>query len=227
MVVASDEEPALVRLEAAATATALAEYFRDRGNHVLLAVDSLTGFAAAQREIGVAGGEPLDAGGYPASVSSALPRLLQRGGRKGEGSVTAFYTVPSENDAGGGPICEMARSLLDGHLLLEHALDRSGERPAIDLQHSVSRTACELVDREHWDAIRMVRSLLTGCGPNARSIRRGSHRAGRHNRVGGGNSMHSEIGQYMRQDMGTVCPAHDARRTLLKLALQQHSARAA
>ena len=226
LVVATDEEPALVRLEAAATATAIAEYFRDRGKNVLLAVDSLNGFAAAQREIGLAAGETLNAGGYPASVSSALPRLLERGGCNSHGSITAFYTVQQETGDRDEPICDMARSLLDGHLVLSHSLDSPDSRPAIDLLRSISRTAHSVASREHLETIERVRSLLAVYQNHELLIRNGTYERGKNRLVDQAIRMRTEISGYLRQELHESCSASRARQTLLELA-HQRSAKAA
>ena len=221
VVVATDEEPALVRLEAAATATAIAEYFRDRGKNVLLAIDSLTGFAAAQRDIGLAAGETLNAGGYPASVSSALPRLLERAGRNGHGSITAFYTVQQENGDRDGTICDMARSLLDGHIVLSHSLDSPDSRPAIDLARSVSRTVHAVASREHLEAIGHVRSLLAVYQEHALLIHNGAYTREQNPLVDQAIRMQTEISRYLRQELHKSCSASRTRQMLLELAHQR------
>jgi FliI/YscN family ATPase len=226
VVVANRDEPALVRLEAAATAASIAEYFRDRGRNVLLAVDSLTDFAAAQREIGLAAGETLNASGYPASLSSELPRLLERAGRGESGSITAFYTVLQEADDREDPLGDMARSLLDGHLFLSRPLESEDACPAVDPLRSVSRTARLLASREHLEAIQRVRSLMAVYRDHEHLIRSGVYVPGQNRLVDRAIRTRARISQYLRQESHELCTAKQARQALLRLA-RQRPARAA
>jgi flagellum-specific ATP synthase len=153
----------LMRLQGAAYATTLAEYFRDQGRHVLLIMDSLTRFAMAQREIALAIGEPPATRGYPPSVFARMPQLVERAGNSGEGggSITAFYTVLAEGDDQQDPIADAARAILDGHIVLTRALGDAGHYPAIDVEQSISRAMVNLITPEHLNLARRFRLLFS------------------------------------------------------------------
>ena len=160
VVVATSDEPALVRLRAAFTATRIAEWFRDQGEHVLLAMDSVTRVATAQREVGLAAGEPPATRGYPPSVFGLLPRLLERAGTAERGSITGLYTVLVEGDDMNDPIADAARSILDGHIVLDRRLATSGHFPSIDVLESVSRTVNAITDADQRADATLLRQLL-------------------------------------------------------------------
>ncbi len=160
VVVATSDAPAVMRIRAAFTATRIAEWFRDQGNDVLLMMDSLTRFAMAQREVGLAAGEPPATRGYPPSVFGLLPRLLERAGMAETGSITGLYTVLVEGDDMNEPIADTARSILDGHIQLSRALAESNHYPAVDVLGSISRVAPAVASKEQLDAGGVVRELL-------------------------------------------------------------------
>lgn len=163
VVAAPADAPPLVRLQGAAYATAVAEHFRDQGQHVLLLMDSLTRYVMAQRELALAIGEPPATKGYPPSCFAKLPQLVERSGNgfNGIGSITAFYTVLSEGDDQQDPVADAARGILDGHIVLSRELAESGHYPAIDVERSVSRVMPNVATREHQAASRRLRQLLS------------------------------------------------------------------
>jgi len=159
LVIATSDRPAIEQVKAAYTATTIAEYFRSRGEKVLLLMDSLTRFGRAQRQIGLSAGEPPTRRGFPPSVFEKLPSLLERGGCTPEGSITAFYTILVEGDDMNEPIADETRSLLDGHIILSRELAAAGHYPAIDVSGSASRILNAIVTPEHSNAINKLRSL--------------------------------------------------------------------
>ncbi|HEY1960119.1 MAG TPA: FliI/YscN family ATPase [Polyangiaceae bacterium] len=160
VVVATSDVAALERLRAAQVATAYAEYFRDRGKRVMLLVDSVTRFARAQREVGLAAGEPPARRGYPPSVFAMLPRLLERSGQGERGSITAIYTVLVEGGDMDEPIADEVRGVLDGHVVMDRGIAARGRYPAVDVTVSLSRVMDGIVSKEHRDAARKLRALL-------------------------------------------------------------------
>ncbi|MGP1366984.1 MAG: flagellar protein export ATPase FliI [Schwartzia sp. (in: firmicutes)] len=160
VVVATSDKPALVRIKGAMTATAIAEYFRDQGRRVILMMDSVTRFAMAQREVGLTIGEPPATRGYTPSVFALLPRLLERAGTSGAGSITGIYTVLVDGDDMNEPIADAVRSILDGHIVLSRAIAAQNHFPAIDVLGSVSRVMTDVVTDAHLTAAQRLRALL-------------------------------------------------------------------
>jgi flagellum-specific ATP synthase len=170
----------LLRMQGAAYATRIAEDFRDRGQHVLLIMDSLTRYAMAQREIALAIGEPPATKGYPPSVFAKLPALVERAGNgtHGGGSITAFYTVLTEGDDQQDPIADSARAILDGHIVLSRRLAEAGHYPAIDIEASISRAMTSLIDETHYARVRQFKQLLSSFQRNRDLVSVGAYAAG-------------------------------------------------
>ncbi|SDI93866.1 flagellar protein export ATPase FliI [Natribacillus halophilus] len=178
VVVATSDQPALVRIKGAMAATAIAEYFRDQGKRVNLMMDSITRFAMAQREIGLAIGEPPTTKGYTPSVFALLPRLLERSGTSEYGSITAFYTVLVDGDDLDEPIADAVRGILDGHFILDRKLANKGHYPALNILKSVSRLLPDIVSEEHGAAASVLRQHLATYEENEDLIQVGAYKRG-------------------------------------------------
>lgn len=220
VVVATSNEPANVRTQAACTATAVAEYFRDQGKNVLLLVDSLTRYALAQREIGLAAGEPPTTRGYPPSVFALLPKLVERAGTSPRGSITAFYSVLVEGDDPNEPISDAVRGLLDGHTWLTRRLATRNHFPAIDVLESLSRLMPEVTTDEHRRAASTVRELLAAYRENEDMITVGAYRRGSQRMIDVAIDLRDEIHRYLRQPVDDRSSLDDARAGLLRLDAQ-------
>lgn len=204
VVVASPADtPPLLRLHAAMRATAIAEYFRDRGKNVLLLMDSLTRFAQAQREIGLAIGEPPATKGYPPSVFGKLPQLVERAGTAadGSGSITAFYTVFVEGDDEQDPIADASRAILDGHIILSRELANAGNYPAIDISQSISRLMSVVAPVEHQETALRFRNYYTKYQQNKDLINVGAYEAGSDEILDKAIRLMPEFMRFLKQDM--------------------------
>ena len=217
VVVATSDEPALVRVQAASTAATIAEYFRDQGKDVLLLMDSVTRFAMAQREIGLAAGEPPATRGYPPSVFALLPKLVERAGRSPAGSITAFFTVLVEGDDPNEPIADTVRGLLDGHTWLSRSMASRGHYPAIDVLPSLSRLMSEVANEEHRRAATVVRSLLAAYREHEDLISIGAYRRGGNKLVDAAIDMQDDLNGFLRQRVDQPSSVDDARQGLLAL----------
>jgi flagellum-specific ATP synthase len=226
VVVATSDQPALVRIRAAFTATAIAEYFRDQGRHVVLMMDSVTRFAMAQREVGLAIGEPPATRGYTPSVFALLPKLLERAGTSPEGSITGLYTVLVDGDDMNEPIADAVRSILDGHIVLTRSLAHAGHYPAIDVLQSVSRLIGELVSPELREAGTRVRAAMAAHREKEDLISIGAYKSGTDPILDAAVALRPEIDRFLRQavDEGSSLEQADEHLLALSRALAAHEA---
>jgi FliI/YscN family ATPase len=206
VVVATSDAPAIERLRAAEVATAIAESFRDAGKSVLLLLDSITRVARAQREIGLAAGEPPARRGYPPSVFSFLPRLLERSGQGERGAITAVYTVLVEGSDLDEPIADEVRGILDGHIVLERAIAARGHYPAIDVTRSISRVMDQVVTPEHARAAARLRALLAAYEEKRDLVALGAYTAGSDARLDQALRALPELERFLRQEPLEAAP---------------------
>ena len=202
VIVSTSDQPALVRLKAAYVATAVAEYFRDQGKKVLLMMDSVTRFARALREVGLAVGEPPARQGFTPSVFSTLPKLLERSGNSDKGSITAFYTILVEGDDMNEPVADEVRSILDGHIILSRDLAARNHYPAIDISSSVSRVMDSIVSEEHKNASRKLREVVANYEKERDLILIGAYEEGSDPKVDYAIEKIEEVNQFLRQGVG-------------------------
>ncbi len=217
VVVATSDEPAPLRTRAALTATTIAEYFRDQGRDVLLIMDSLTRFAMAQREIGLAAGEPPATRGYPPSVFALLPRLVERAGRSERGSITGFYSVLVEGDDHNEPIADCVRGLLDGHTWLSRRLAGRGHYPAIDVLESISRVMGAVTPPEQQHAATAIRELLAAYRDHEDLISIGAYRTGSNPVVDLAIRARDGIHGFLRQSVDERSTVDEARAMLVQM----------
>ena len=219
VVVATSDEPALMRRQAAFLSLSVAEYFRDQGKNVLCMMDSVTRFAMAQREIGLAAGEPPTSKGYTPTVFTELPRLLERAGpgRRGSGFITGLFTVLVEGDNHNEPIADAVRGILDGHIVMERAIAERGRYPAINVLKSVSRTLPGATPPEWRDMLREARRLLATYADMEELIRLGAYRAGSDVEVDEAIRLNGPLEAFLGQDKDDVTRLEDGYRQLANL----------
>ena len=218
VVVATSDAPPVERLRAAQVATAVAEYFRDLGKSVLLLVDSITRFARAQREIGLAAGEPPARRGYPPSVFTLLPRLLERSGQGEKGSITAIYTVLVEGSDMDEPIADEVRGILDGHIVLDRRLAARGHYPAIDVLSSLSRVMPNVTAKPQQAAAQRARALLATYEEKRDLIALGAYSKGSDARLDQASTAAPDLDRFLCQDAATIEPSATTLQTLKALA---------
>ncbi len=218
VIVSTSDQPALVRIRAAFAATATAEYFRDRGYNVMLMMDSVTRFAMAQREVGLAAGEPPSSKGYTPSVFSLLPKLLERSGKFPRGSITAFYTVLVEGDDMNDPIADSVRAILDGHVVLDRELASRGHYPCVDVLNSVSRLMSHLVGEDVRKASYEIRDLLATYKKAEDLINIGAYKRGSNSRIDAAVDRVDAINAFLRQRAEEPSELVSSHQQLIQLA---------
>ena len=199
VVVATSDKPALIRKKAAMTATAIAEYFRDQGRDVLLMMDSLTRFSMAQREIGLATGEPPVTRGYPPSMYSEMPKLLERAGNSDKGSITGLYTVLVDGDDFNEPITDTARSILDGHIVLSRKIAQKNHYPAIDVLASISRCMSQIVDKPQKELAGRLKNVMATYSESEDLINIGAYKAGSNKNIDFAISKIDAVNEFLMQ----------------------------
>ena len=218
MIAATSDQPAPLRIRACFVALAVAEYFRDQGKDVLLVIDSVTRLAMAQREIGLAAGEPPGQKGYPPSAFQMLPKIFERAGRFPKGSITGFFTVLVEGDDFNEPVCDTVRAILDGHIILSRQLSAMGHYPAINVLESVSRLQSKVATREHKEAARAVREALASYERAADLIQLGAYVQGSNPLLDTVLRNRPQIDGFLRQDSEETSPIEETLGQLQSLA---------
>jgi flagellum-specific ATP synthase len=218
VIVATGDEAALLRARGAQLATAIAEYYRDEGKHVMLMLDSVTRVAMAWREIGLAVGEPPTTKGYPPSVFAALPRLLERAGNAARGGISGIYTVLVEGDDFNEPIADAARSILDGHVILTRRLASAGHFPAVEVLESKSRVRDQIIDREHRAAADLVQRLMAAYREKEDLISVGAYQPGSDPVLDTAVRLREQIQSFLIQAPEDPAKIADTRRALIQLA---------
>lgn len=218
VIVATSDQPALVRLKGALVATTVAEYFRDQGLNVMLMMDSVTRFAMSQREVGLAVGEPPATRGYTPSVFALLPKLLERSGTSSDGTITGLYTVLVDGDDHNEPVADAVRGILDGHIVLSRDIAMQNHYPAIDVLASVSRVMNDIVTTEHRSASGELRSIMATYRDSKDLIDIGAYVQGSNPKIDYAISKIDYINQYLKQGVNEAFAIHEAVDRLLALA---------
>ncbi|MFL0362970.1 flagellar protein export ATPase FliI [Pseudobacillus sp. 179-B 2D1 NHS] len=218
VVAATSDQPALMRIKGAFTATAIAEYFRDKGLNVMLMMDSVTRVAMAQREVGLAVGEPPATKGYTPSVFAILPKLLERTGTNELGSITAFYTVLVDGDDMNEPIADAVRGILDGHIVLDRALANKGQYPAINVLKSVSRLMSHLASEEHKQAAIQIREMMSTYLNSEDLINIGAYKKGSSVEIDRAIEYYPKIISYLKQRTDEKVSLEESVASLIQLA---------
>jgi FliI/YscN family ATPase len=209
LIAATSDRPAPLRLRACFVALAVAEYFRDQGKNVLLVIDSVTRLAMAQREIGLAAGEPPGQKGYPPSAFQLLPKIFERAGKFRRGSITGFFTVLVEGDDFNEPVCDTVRAILDGHFILSRQMGARGHYPAIDVLESVSRLQSKLAGPEHRNAARALREALASFERSSDLIQLGAYVQGTNPALDSVLRHRPRIDAFLRQEAGEISAMGD------------------
>lgn len=217
VVCATSDKPALIRIKGALTATAIAEYFRDKGKKVILMMDSVTRFAMAQREVGLAIGEPPATKGYTPSVFAKLPKLMERAGTSLEGSITAFYTVLVDGDDFNEPIADAVRGILDGHIVLSRDLAHKNHYPAIDVLNSVSRLMSSIAPKDHKDAASVARDLLATYKDSEDLINIGAYVKGSNPKIDMAINYNNKLNGFLCQGIEEKTSFEETENTLIKM----------
>lgn len=217
IIVSTSDQAAQMRINAAYVGTAIAEYFREQGKSVILMMDSVTRYARALREIGLAAGEPPARAGYTPSVFATLPRLLERSGNSERGSITAFYTVLVAGDDLNEPVADEVRSILDGHIVLSSDLARQYHYPAIDVSASVSRVLTQIADRSHLELIGKLREVLANYKKNELLIRIGEYKPGSDKNADFALKYIDKVNRFLKQQVGEKCSMEETLRQLRAL----------
>ena len=219
IVVATSDRPSMERAKAAYVSTAIAEYFRDQGKRVLLLMDSVTRFARAQREIGLAAGEPPTRRGFPPSVFATLPKLMERTGMNDKGSITALYTVLVEGDDMTEPVADETRSILDGHIILSRKLGTENHYPAIDVLGSISRVMNNITNREHIDNAGYIRRLMSKYQDVELLVKIGEYQQGEDPEADEAIAKINDINEFLKQDCDQVIDFDESLASLANLTL--------
>jgi type III secretion protein N (ATPase) len=217
IIVSTSDQSAQMRLNAAYAGTAIAEYFRDQGKSVILMMDSVTRFARALREVGLAAGEPPARAGFTPSVFAILPRLLERSGNSEKGSITAFYTILVAGDDMNEPVADETRSILDGHIVLSNELARQNHYPAIDVLASISRVLTQITDKPHQEQISKLREVLASYKKNELLIRIGEYKAGSDKMADFALRHIEKVNQFLKQQVDEKAPFDETLRRLKTL----------